>query len=151
MRVTLLERGDRLLPGFQPALSTYVLTTLRSRGVDVQLGIDVVEVDGDGVTISGGQRIPAATVVWAGGALTCACPAIPIPSRSATWPLSPHPPPVACARSWPRSPSRPAVTPGARSGGSHLIIFEVVDDGNREKVVVSVLYSRTGERVAIGR
>jgi NADH:quinone reductase (non-electrogenic) len=67
MRVTLLERGDRLLPGFQPALSTYALKTLGSRGVDVQLGIDVVEVDGDGVTISGGQRIPAATVVWAGG------------------------------------------------------------------------------------
>ena len=67
MRVTLLERGGRLLPGFHPALSAYALRTLRSRGVDVRLGTDVAEVDGDGVTISGGQRIPAATVVWAGG------------------------------------------------------------------------------------
>jgi NADH:ubiquinone reductase (H+-translocating) len=67
MGVTLLERGDRLLPGFHPALSAYALKTLRSWGVDVRLGTDVVEVDGDGVTISGGQRIPAATVVWAGG------------------------------------------------------------------------------------
>jgi NADH dehydrogenase len=67
MRVTLLERGDRLLPGFHPALSGYALKTLRSRGVDVRLGTDVVQVDGDGATISGGQRIPAATVVWAGG------------------------------------------------------------------------------------
>ena len=67
MRVTLLERGDRLLPGFHPALSGYALKTLRSRGVDVRLGTDVAEVDGDGVTIGGGQRIPAATVVWAGG------------------------------------------------------------------------------------
>lgn len=67
MRVTLLERGDRLLPGFHPALSGYALKTLRSRGVDVRLGTDVVEVGGDGVTVSGGQKIPAATVVWAGG------------------------------------------------------------------------------------
>jgi NADH:ubiquinone reductase (H+-translocating) len=67
MRVTLLERGDRLLPGFHPALSGYALTTLRARGVDVRLGTDVAEVDSDGVTIRGGQRIPAATVVWAGG------------------------------------------------------------------------------------
>ncbi|HET7244682.1 MAG TPA: NAD(P)/FAD-dependent oxidoreductase [Streptosporangiaceae bacterium] len=67
MGVTLLERGDRLLPGFHPALSAYALKMLRSRGVDVRLSTDVIEVDGDGVTISGGQRIPAATVVWAAG------------------------------------------------------------------------------------
>jgi NADH dehydrogenase len=67
MRVTLLERGDRLLPGFHPALSGYALKTLRARGVDVRLGTEVAAVDSDGVTIRGGQRIPAATVVWAGG------------------------------------------------------------------------------------
>jgi len=67
MRVTLLERGDRLLPGFHSALSIYALKTLRSRGVDVRLGTEVTEVTTDGVTISGGQQIPAATVVWAGG------------------------------------------------------------------------------------
>jgi NADH dehydrogenase len=67
MRVTLLERGDRLLPGFHPALSGYALKTLRARGVNVRLGTEVAAVDSDGVTIRGGQRIPAATVVWAGG------------------------------------------------------------------------------------
>lgn len=67
MRVTLLERGDRLLPGFHPSLAAYALRTLRARGVDVRLGTDVAAVDADGVTINGGQRIPAATVVWAGG------------------------------------------------------------------------------------
>jgi NADH:ubiquinone reductase (H+-translocating) len=67
MRVTLLERGDRLLPGFHPALSGYALKTLRARDVDVRLGTEVAAVDSDGVTIRGGQRIPAATVVWAGG------------------------------------------------------------------------------------
>jgi NADH dehydrogenase len=67
MRVTLLERGDRLLPGFHPALSGYALKTLCARGVDVRLSTEVAAVDSDGVTIRGGQRIPAATVVWAGG------------------------------------------------------------------------------------
>ena len=67
MRVTLIERGPRLLPGFHPRLSQYVLATLRSRGVDVRLATDVVEVNPNGVTISGDERIAAATVVWAGG------------------------------------------------------------------------------------
>jgi NADH dehydrogenase len=67
MRVTLIERGSRLLAGFHPRLSRYALDTLRSRGVDIRLDTDVVEVDADGVTISGGERIPAATIVWAGG------------------------------------------------------------------------------------
>jgi NADH:quinone reductase (non-electrogenic) len=67
MRVTLLERGDRLLPGFHRALSGYAVKALRARGVDVRLGTDVAEVDGDGVTVSCGQRILAAAVVWAGG------------------------------------------------------------------------------------
>ncbi len=67
MRVTLIERGDRLIPGYHSTLSAYALRTLRARGVDVRLGAEVVEVDTDGVTISGGERIPAATVAWAGG------------------------------------------------------------------------------------
>jgi NADH dehydrogenase len=67
IRVTLIEHGDRLLPEFDPSLSARVLDVLRSRGVDVRLDTDVLEVDSDGVTISDGRRIRAATVVWAGG------------------------------------------------------------------------------------
>ncbi len=67
MRVTLIERGPRLLPAFHPRISRYALQVLSSRGVEVRLNTDVVEVDGDGVTITGGERIPAATAVWAGG------------------------------------------------------------------------------------
>jgi NADH dehydrogenase FAD-containing subunit len=44
---------------------------------------------------------------------------------------------------------------GVELSGLHLfedlVIFEVVDDGNRDKMLVRVLYSRTGERVAVGR
>lgn len=67
MRVTLIERGPRLLPGFHPRLSAYALDTLRARGVDVRLAGDVVEVDDAGVRIAGGEWIPATTTVWAGG------------------------------------------------------------------------------------
>ena len=67
MRVTLVERGDRLLPGYDPEMSRYALTRLRRRGVEVRLTADVVEVDSDGIILRGGERIPAATVVWAGG------------------------------------------------------------------------------------
>jgi NADH:ubiquinone reductase (H+-translocating) len=67
MQLTLVEHGDRLIPGFHPKLSAYALRILRARGVKVRLQTDVVEVDRDGVSITGGERLPAATVVWAGG------------------------------------------------------------------------------------
>jgi NADH:ubiquinone reductase (H+-translocating) len=105
MRVTLLERGDRLLPGFHPALSAYALKMLRSRGVDVRLGTDVIEVGGDGspsAAASGSRLRPwcgrAASTRrrgsrpsgWPSGtaesspAPTCVCPVILTRSRSAT-------------------------------------------------------------------
>lgn len=67
MRVTLLEQGDRLLPGFHPTLSRYAHRLLRSRGVDVRLDTAVETINADGVTLDGGERVPAATVVYAAG------------------------------------------------------------------------------------
>lgn len=67
MRVTLLEQGDRLLAGFHPSLSRYALRLLRSRGVDVRLETAVETITGDAVTLRGGERVPAATVVYAAG------------------------------------------------------------------------------------
>ncbi len=40
-QVTLLQRGERLLPGAEPQASEAVLASLRDRGVDVRLGSDV--------------------------------------------------------------------------------------------------------------
>ena len=136
MQVSLIEHGERPLAGFHPRLSDYALRTLRSRGVDVRLGTDVVEVDRDGVTVSG-ERIAAATVVWAGGVdapgwiktsglaldrgrVTSA----PICDRRAwrTCSSSVTSPPYrprqgSCGRSSRRSPSSPDATPGGRSAG----------------------------------
>ena len=61
------ETGDRLLPSFHHRLSNYAEELLRRRGVDVRLATTVQAVDQDGVVLESGERIPAATVVWAGG------------------------------------------------------------------------------------
>ncbi len=67
MQVSVIEAGDRLLPALHPRLGRYALERLRQRGVDVCLGTRVSTVDADGVTLAGGQRLAAATVVWAAG------------------------------------------------------------------------------------
>jgi NADH:quinone reductase (non-electrogenic) len=66
-RISLIEAGDRLLPGFHPKLSSYALSRLRRRGVDVRLNTEVTAVDAAGLTLAGGDRIAASTVVWGGG------------------------------------------------------------------------------------
>jgi NADH dehydrogenase len=67
MRVLVLESGDRLLAGFDPRLSRYAASALRSRGVDVRLRTAVRCVDREGLILESGEHIPARTVVWAGG------------------------------------------------------------------------------------
>ena len=67
MQVSVIEAGDRLLPGLHPKLGRYSLERLRQRGVDVCLSTRVSTVDAGGVTLAGGQRLAAATVVWAAG------------------------------------------------------------------------------------
>ena len=66
-RITLIEAGDRLLPGLHPKLSSYALSRLRRRGVEVRLDTKVAEVDAAGLTLVGGDRVAASTVVWGGG------------------------------------------------------------------------------------
>lgn len=67
MRITIVEQGDRLLPGFHPGLTGYVHRTLVSRGVEVRLATGVTEVGPRGVRLSTGEWLAACTVVWAGG------------------------------------------------------------------------------------
>jgi dihydrolipoamide dehydrogenase len=46
--VTLIERGDRLIPREEPFASEHVEQALRERGVDVQLGVSATSVRADG-------------------------------------------------------------------------------------------------------
>jgi NADH dehydrogenase len=64
--VTLVEAGPRLLPYLHESLSDYARQSLEKLGIEIRLGTPVSHCDSDGVTIDG-DRIAAATVIWAAG------------------------------------------------------------------------------------
>lgn len=66
-RVVLVDSADALLTAFDERAGRYAEETLAGRGVDVRLGVGVAEVRPDGVRLSDGEWLAAATVVWAGG------------------------------------------------------------------------------------
>lgn len=65
-RVVLIEAGGRILPAFGNGLSERARRSLERMGVEVRTGEAVTELDPHGVTV-GGERIPAATLLWAAG------------------------------------------------------------------------------------
>jgi len=66
-RVLLVENAPRLIPQFTEDLSESARRQLRDIGVEVRLGQLVENVTGEGVTLKGGEVIPARTVIWAAG------------------------------------------------------------------------------------
>ncbi|MET0148906.1 MAG: NAD(P)/FAD-dependent oxidoreductase [Acidimicrobiales bacterium] len=66
-RIVLVELADRLLTPFVPKLSANARQALEKRNVEVRLDQQVESVAEDAVTLAGGERIPAHTVVWAAG------------------------------------------------------------------------------------
>jgi NADH dehydrogenase len=67
-RIVLVEAGPRLLPAFPPEQSDYVRTTLMNAGVTVMTDTMVTKCDSGGVELSG-QRLEAATIIWAAGVM----------------------------------------------------------------------------------
>ncbi len=65
--VTLLEGGERLLPGMSRRLQDYACTRLEKRGVTVRTGSRVLAVRPDAAVTSGHGELPTHTVVWAAG------------------------------------------------------------------------------------
>lgn len=65
-RIVLVEAGPRLLSMFDQSLSDYTAARLEKLGVRVLLGAPVSEV-GPGFLVCGGERIAAATIIWAAG------------------------------------------------------------------------------------
>ena len=65
--VTLLEGGDRLLPGMPVRLQEYARARLEKRGVRVRTGSKVLAVQPEVVETSGDGKLPTHTVVWAAG------------------------------------------------------------------------------------
>jgi len=65
--VLLLEAGPRVLPAYAESLSESARKQLAHLGVTVRTGAMVVAIDGRGVSLDGGERIDARTVLWAAG------------------------------------------------------------------------------------
>jgi NADH:ubiquinone reductase (H+-translocating) len=63
VRVTLLHRGERILPELPPTLGEFALTKMRARGIDVRLKSEALAVTEWGVRLKSGEEVPAATVV----------------------------------------------------------------------------------------
>lgn len=70
-RVILLDAALQVLPPFGPRLGGKTRTALQKRGVEVQLGATVVDLDDGGMAVQdrdgNRRRIEAATKVWAAG------------------------------------------------------------------------------------
>lgn len=71
-RVLLFDGGDRVLKSFAPKLASKATAALQRLGVELQLGVHVVDVSREGVTAtpkSGGpeQQFAARTVLWTAG------------------------------------------------------------------------------------
>jgi NADH dehydrogenase len=65
-RVVLVERGDRILQPFTPALSERAREQLRELGVEVRIDVEVERIEAEGIWI-GGKLLSAATVLWGAG------------------------------------------------------------------------------------
>ena len=65
-RILLFEAGPRILPTYPEVLSRKAQRHLESLGVEVFTSARVMNVDSDGILV-GGERVPAATVLWGAG------------------------------------------------------------------------------------
>lgn len=67
VRISIIERGDRILPQLNPRLSKRAARHLRRLGIDVCTGTTVARVDEDAVIDVAGQRHASDITVWAAG------------------------------------------------------------------------------------
>src|ERR1700738_2455383 len=65
-RILLVQAGPRVLPQFNERLSAFARTSLEALGVEVRVDSRVEAIDAEGVVVNG-ERMAAATVLWAAG------------------------------------------------------------------------------------
>jgi NADH dehydrogenase len=66
-RVVIVDRNSAIAPDMGAGPRPVIEDALRKLGVETRLGAGVASLDKSGVTLSDGERIEAATVVWAAG------------------------------------------------------------------------------------
>jgi NADH dehydrogenase len=67
IRVVIVDRNDAIAPDMGAGPRPVIENALRKVGVETRLGAGVASVDAGGVTLTGGERIESATVIWAAG------------------------------------------------------------------------------------
>lgn len=67
IRVVIVDRNDAIAPDMGAGPRPVIENALRKVGVETRLGAGVASVDAGGVTLTSGERIESATVIWAAG------------------------------------------------------------------------------------
>ena len=67
IRIVIVERNDAIAPDMGPGPRPIIEDALRNLNVETRLGVGVSALDEDGVTLTDGERIECATVIWAAG------------------------------------------------------------------------------------
>ena len=67
IRVVIVERGEAIAKQVGDEPRPAIVKALDELGVETMLGVGVISVDESGVTLSNGERIESATVVWTAG------------------------------------------------------------------------------------
>jgi NADH dehydrogenase len=67
IRVLIIDRNEAIAPAMGPHPRPLIEKALDEAGVETRLGVGVTALTESGVTLSDGQSIESATVIWAGG------------------------------------------------------------------------------------
>lgn len=67
IRVVIVDRGEAIAGDMGPGPRPIIEQALKDLGVETRAGVGVSEIDAFGVTLSDGERIECATVIWAAG------------------------------------------------------------------------------------
>lgn len=67
LRWHVVQHGAALMPGLGTRLSEDTAATLRSRGIEVDLGTSLVGIDDSAARLSDGRTLVTSTVIWAAG------------------------------------------------------------------------------------
>ena len=65
--IKLIEATGHLLPMLPEDLQEHTVKVLQRKGIEVMLNTQVVDYDGDVLTLKNGVKIPTTTVIWAAG------------------------------------------------------------------------------------
>jgi NADH:ubiquinone reductase (H+-translocating) len=66
-RIIIVDRNEVVVPDMGEGPRPIVEGALRKLGIETRLGVGVSSLDKSGITLSSGERIEAATVIWAAG------------------------------------------------------------------------------------